>query len=45
MKELEEMDSLDTTTQMSKDYPSVMDTFVHERDQLVFLNPSLYKLK
>lgn len=32
-KELEEMDSLDTTTQMSKDYPSVMDTFVHERDQ------------
>ncbi|KAG5374909.1 hypothetical protein IGI04_039505 [Brassica rapa subsp. trilocularis] len=44
-KELEEMDSLDTTTQMSKDYPSVMDTFVHERDQLVFLNPSLYKLK
>ncbi|KAF3610877.1 hypothetical protein DY000_02044445 [Brassica cretica] len=33
LKELEEMDSLGTTTQMSKDYPSVMDTFVHERDQ------------
>ncbi|KAH0905656.1 hypothetical protein HID58_037483 [Brassica napus] len=36
-KELEEMDSLDTTTQMSKDYPSVMDTFVHERDQLMMI--------
>ncbi|KAF2559618.1 hypothetical protein F2Q68_00012900 [Brassica cretica] len=40
-KELEEMDSLDTTTQMSKDYPSVMDTFVHERDQLLYMSYAL----
>ena len=42
--QLKEMDNVDMLTlviqEMSKEFPSLMDTLVHERDQLVLSNPS-----
>lgn len=43
--QLKEMDNLDMVTlviqEMSKEFPTLMDTLVRERDQLVLSHPSL----
>ena len=44
--QLKEMDDVDMLTlviqEMSKQFPTLMETLVHERDKLVFLTSTIY---